>query len=62
MKHFSWILSLVLLCALALSATILACGSEEATERQRCHRHRTRHAVRYPLAGRTLHAVCHEHA
>ena len=35
MKHFSWILSLVLLCALALSATILACGSEEATERQR---------------------------
>ena len=34
MKNFSWILSLALLCALALPGTILACGSEEPTERR----------------------------
>ena len=34
MKHSGWLITLAFLCALALSAAILACGSEEPTERR----------------------------
>ncbi len=34
MKYPTWVVTLVLLCALALSAPILACGSDEPTERR----------------------------
>ena len=34
MKHSGWLITLAILCAAALSAAILACGSEEPTERR----------------------------
>ena len=46
MRHSGWLITLAILCALALSAAILACGSEEPTEREAVHQRPARHDSR----------------
>ena len=57
MRHSGWLITLAILCALALSAVILACGSEEPTERRESTRAERATTGATPEAGRTREAA-----